>query len=653
MIIPPPITKLEPLGPILAAGLAEGRAKRPTLIPLSPNGEAGYQIKWPRQTEPSPEAVLLEQWVGEREIGEALDATTDHAWLVVLGHFAQALELVAKLEGVPLAQRQGANGPPQLKLIEFLVGILGGIEYLQELNRGARPIATDPSLAEAWGQQIFGHYSQVSRSLAVADEETLAAVIESLRQVSAPFIQAAVMETIKQNGRLLIDVDLTGRQVSPTSQDYEGADFGWMDDAVHKGYQAALTSLVCERWQRLLLTLQRYPGRTQSAECLQAAVQEVEELLQVRPRRRVELVKARCQDMAAQLAQLEAKLAQGRQQQERLWDRIRQAKAEIKAAQSQVAHLAAEYQAQGRTERPHSQLAKARRQVAAAQKREARAWRDLDTIEGRIARQQPKIDEHQAALLSLEAWWVTLDTDNRANPNPVPMVVRLDAGFSTGPNLTWLIEMGYTVLTKAHHSSTSHSLRQRLPSQPVWTRVGQNAEAVAMGPYEQNACPYPLQAMLLRYHLPDKIGYTTLFYYDQSPSPPLPAWFDAYNGRQTIEAGIKESKGVFTLKRHLVRSPIGMQLQEQFALFGANLVRWAAAWAKTLLAEANQNFITALDQVKTLVRVVSHTRARWVRNACGNTLIFEEHSPFAGTIISLSGRVAVQLPLRLFNFAPP
>jgi len=41
--------------------------------------------------------------------------------------------------------------------------------------------------------------------------------VEVLRTVSAPFIQAAVMETFKQSGQLIIDVDLTGREVSPTS----------------------------------------------------------------------------------------------------------------------------------------------------------------------------------------------------------------------------------------------------------------------------------------------------------------------------------------------------------------------------------------------------------------------------------------------------
>jgi len=64
-----------------------------------------------------------------------------------------------------------------------------------------------------------------------------------------------------------------------------------MDDEVAKGYHAAVTSLDCERWTRLLLILQRHTGHTHSAKCLPAAVQAVEETLRVRPRRRVELVR--------------------------------------------------------------------------------------------------------------------------------------------------------------------------------------------------------------------------------------------------------------------------------------------------------------------------------------------------------------------------
>lgn len=601
---------------------------------------------------PDPEVHRLAELVGDREIGETLDATTEHAWLVVLGHLAQALGLVTSLEGVPIGQRKGSKHTPQSKVIEFLVGILGGIDYLQDLNLGARPIASDATIAQAWAQEVFAHYSGVSRTLEAADEETLAAVREVLRTVSRPFIQVAVLEAIKQVGHLTVDVDLTGRQVSPTSTDYPEADFGWMDDEVSKGYQAAITSLVCQRSQRLLVTLQRYSGRTQSADCLQAAVQEVEDVLGVRPRRRVELVYAQRQAVMEQMQRLQACLDRNWQAEKSLWVRIRQAKAEAQVHQADVACLEADYQAHGRQERPHSHLAKRRHQLASAHKREARAWRDLKQIQDKLTQQQTHLMALQDTLVALDEYLACLDTDNRANPNPVSVVLRVDAGFSTGPNLAWLIEMGYTVLTKAHSGNTADSLRRRLSTQASWTRVGRNAEAVAMGDYYQHDCPHPLQAMLVRYHLPDETRYTTLFYYDEAPPPALPAWFAGYNSRQTIEAGIKEEKAVFTLKRHLVRSAIGMQLQEQFALFGANFIRWAAAWVKDMLRQANANFVATLDQVKNLVRIASHTRARWVRNALGHTLVFDESGPFAGTMIRLAGQVALQLALPLFNFAP-
>ena len=649
MIIPPARTSLKPLRPILEELLAETASRRPSLIGFAaPEGEIRIVFK-----EAEPEASLVADLVGQREVGEEIDATTDHAWLVVLGHFAQALEVVTELSQVHLKQRQGPDElPPQTKLIEFLVGILGGIEYLQELNQGAQPIVKDPTMAQAWGQALFRHYSQVSRTLEAADEQTLAEVMAVLRTVSAPFIQQAVMESLKQQGQLTLDVDLTGRAVSPTSTDYPEATFGWMDDELKKGYQAAVASLVCDRWGRLMLTLQRYGGRTLSAECLQATLSEVEQVLQVRPRRRVELVQARRQVLVSQLEQQQAKLAANQHQQDQLWSHIRQSRAEIGQYQQQVTELEAIYQAQGRIERPYSQLAKQRRQLSAAQKRASRSWQKLAKRQRQADRLHQKVTGNQAQLLALDEWLAYLEADNRTNLNPVAIVVRIDAGFSTGPNLTWLIEMGYIVLSKVHHSSSTDSLRRRLPAQPNWSRVGHNAEAVTMGHYYQNDCPYPVQAMLVRYHLPDKIRYTTLLYYADTPPPPLLDWFKGYNARQTIEAGIKEEKGVFTLKRHLVRSAIGMQLQEQFALFGANFVRWAAAWVKYLLSQANQNFETALDQVKTLVRIVSRTRARWVRNALGNTLIFDETGPFTGTVICLSGLVAVQLPLRLFNFGP-
>src|SRR3990172_9135780 len=533
-------------------------------------------------------AVRMAALVGERSVADELDATTDHAWLVVLGQFAQALRLVQDLEGVPIDQKQGPKCPPQTKLIELLVGILGGIEYLQDLNLEAHPIASDPTVARAWAQAIFAHYSGVSRTLDAADENTLAAVIGILRRISQPFIQEAVMETLHKQGHLTADVDLTAREVSPTSTDYAEASFGWMDDDVHKGYQAAIVSLVCERWQRLLLALRRYPGRTHSAECLQDMVRELEQILGMRPQRRVDLGRARRQALQARIQQAQDHLTRHQRKEKALWTIIAQNRSEAKTLQAEVLRLENEYQIQGWQERPHSQLAKTRHKLAAAQKREQRTWRDLQKVQTVHANQEAKMCTLQAELTQLDQWLAELETDNQTNPNPVSFALRIDAGFSTGPNLTWLIEMGYIVLTKAHHASISQSLRGRLVDPVSWTRVGRNAEAVNLGDYYQHDCPYPLQAMLIRYHLPGELRHTTLLYYADTPPPALPQWFRRYNARQTLEAGIKEEKGVFTLKRHLARSPIGMQLQEQFALFAANFVRWAAAWVKDALRQANR-----------------------------------------------------------------
>ena len=622
----------------------------PLRITLTPPTEDVRKLKQ-ASIKSDSEALRITELVGEQQVSEEIDATTDHAWLVVLGYFAQVLGLLVELDKVPIEQRKGPKHTPQAKLVEFLVGVLGGIAHLKDLNLAEQPIAKDPTVAEAWAQTTFAHYSSVSRTLDASNEDTLAAVIEVLHSTSRPFIDTAVLETIKQYGRLTIDVDLTGRVVSSTSTDYPDADFGWMDDGISKGYQAAVTSLVCERWTRLMLTLQRYAGRTKSAECLQEAVHQVEHRLNVRPKRRIWLIRERRRKMQACIQGVEDALERTRKAEKRLWNRVREAKTEIPTLQSTVKHLEAEYQAQERQERPHSKLAKARRRLISAQKREQHIWQDLKKKQRKADKQQREWSELQDELLSLDEWMAGLETDNMTNLNPVPIVLRIDAGFSTGPNLTWLIEMGYTVLTKAHHRRTSHSLRRRLSPQVEWTRVGNNAEAVHMGDYDHNNCPYPLQAMLVRYHLPDEIRYTTLFYYDNNAPPPLSEWFTQYNARQIIEAGIKEEKSVFTLNHHLVRSPIGMQLQEQFALFGSNFVRWAAAWVRDTLHQANRNFTVALDQVKTLVQIVSRARARWVRNQIGHSLIFE-NDPFVGTIVCLSGQVAFQLILPLFNFVP-
>jgi hypothetical protein len=542
---------------------------------------------------------------------------TDHALLVLLGKFAQHLGLVRLLEMVPIAQKT-YDHRPQTKLIQFLIGILAGLDYLQDFNLGPRPLVADRALIASWGQAAFAHYSGVSRTLAAADATTVQAVVAALQQVSRPFLEHELLSMLRSGQPLVVDIDLTGRPVSPTSTDYPEASFGWMDDALAKGYQAAISSLSGGPSGRLLLASQRYGGRAKSAECLHAAVEAVEQTLGVRPRRRTALVQAQIATLLTTLARSQQKLAA-------LCDRIEEWQWQREMFFQGVSSPSA---------RAHRQQARRQRQIARALERRA-------TLAQRIA----KLEAQQAELLD---WLEKLEADNASESSLAPLVIRLDAGFATDANLAWLIELGYTVLSKVHSGHTTGRLQRGIGAEAVWERVGANAEAYVLGPQRIGDGRYALQALQVRYQLPSGPRHTTLLYYDDAAPAAPAAWFAQYNGRQVIEAGIKENKGVFTMRRPLVRSEFGMLIQEQFALFAANFVRWAAEWARSQIRDEPPVLARALREVKTLVRVVAHSRAELVETAMGWALVFDRQSPFAGAVLMMSGQVVYQHVLPLF-----
>jgi hypothetical protein len=588
------------------------------------------------------EADRIAALVGPRDLGQAVDASTDHALLVLLGEYARHLGLIERLQGVPIDQRRG-DYTPQSKLIEFLVAILAGLEHLEDLNQASDPLVKDQAVIASWGQTSFAHYSGVSRTLDAAGEDTMSGVMEVLETISQPFIDAEVMTLARRGQAVALDVDLTGRKISSTSTTYEGAGFGYMDGEIANGFQAAITSLTGGPCGRLLLSSQRYSGPAQSAECLQAAVQKMEQVLGLHPRRRTEQVQQRLYTLATSQARLQASLDAERAHQRDLFDALQVARQEEARQQAEVERLSAEFQARGWVERPHSKLAQARQRVVSAHKRHSRAGRALRATAARLTKWEQALAEGQAQQTHLLDWLAQLESENATLLHPLTCVLRVDAGFSTDDNLTWLIEMGYVVYTKAHNGQTTAKLCRQLPATVTWQRVGRNAEAVYLPQQRIAECPYDLEALLVRYHIPTGLLYTTLLYYGDRPPPPvLKDWFSGYNARQTIEAGIKEGKGVFRLRHPLVRSPFGMLIQEQFSLFAANFVRWAAQWVQQLVRQANHMLKEALTEVKTLVQDVAHCRARLVHNVLGRVLIFDEHGPYAGALLLLSGQVAFQ-----------
>jgi hypothetical protein len=576
---------------------------------------------------------------------------TDHALLVVWGQFAQQFGLVAALMGVPLAQKT-VDHAPQTKLLQLLVATLAGCAHLWEMARGPHPLVKDQAVAEAWGQPGWADPSGVSRTFLAADDKTIAATCEVLQQFSQPFIDREVLLSVRKLGRVAYDADLTGREVSPTSQTYPEAAFGWMGDHVGLGYQATVVSMTSPTYGRILLSGQRHPGDTVSVACLQELVHAAEAATGVRPRRRPALV-------AQRLEALAATIETQREQVQRFEQRKAQAEAALEQARGEAVQrttclqLLVAKQCSDKPERPYGQVAQARKRQATAAGRVQRRQEEVTRAEGALARQGQRLVELEQLQTELRTHYERLVADNAANGAPIQAMFRLDGGFGSGPNVTWLIEMGYEVYTKAHNAQVTASLLSAKPDGASWVRVGKNAEVWVQTGVRVSNCPYPLDVALERFQTGDTVRHGTLLHYGQDPvSSEVAGWFGRYNARQTIEAAIKENRGVFEMRHLKLRSPAGLALAEAFALFAANLVRFAATW----LAEAGptipQPFVPGERpvSVKQLVRTAANTSA-WVipQPNRGVVVSFTDRSPYGGLELAIGCDGYFQPPLPLLK----
>jgi hypothetical protein len=341
----------------------------------------------------------------------------------------------------------------------------------------------------------------------------------------------------------------------------------------------------------------------------------------------------------------------------RAQDRVEQAQARLAQVDQdrcqwaqRVAQLEAIYQARNRPERPHSRLAQARRKLGVQKRRLERRRGELERACKWLERRQVKAAIVQAGLCELERRLEQFIKDNHSNPAPIRAIFRLDAGFGSGPNVALLVEMGYEVYTKAKNHQVVRSLRQRVSSSTSWTRVGKNAEMVSWENERITNCPYPLNVALERFHTGSKLRHAALLHYgDDAVATDLTGWFTFYNGRQTIEAGIKEGKNIFQMHHLKVRSPAGLMIQEEFAVFAANFVRLAATWLRQTCPDAPPPFDHAQASVKQMVRIAANTSAWVIWQPGGCLLRFTELSAFAGTELVIRDAVPIQLVLPLFK----
>jgi hypothetical protein len=570
---------------------------------------------------------------------------TQHAFLVAWGWFAEHIGLIRQLLAVRLHQKR-YHHTPQGKVLEFLVAILAGLKHLQDISVSAHPLDRDLAVAQAWGQDSWADYSGVSRTLSGLSWEEANQIAGVLDQISQPYIAAELQLLVSQGKRICYDGDLTGLPVSNTSRTYPNAAFGHMDDEIRLGYQAALVSLSSPTYGRLWLSIAHHPGDTVSCTQAEALVLAAEARTGLRPRRRTALLRDCMRAFEQQVAQTLERLETQKRLVQRACERLAQAEAQMQDRQHQLDDLASQYLARNRQERPTSRLAQTRKRLQASAKRlesRRKAWQEAQR---RLNKTSVRWEGQRAELSQLTQRLSRFEQDNAANPAPVEAEFRLDAGFGTYENLALLIEMGYEVYTKPHSHRVVAYLRQQVDdgdsgsaaTLTAWVRVGANAELIAWQGMQLKGCPYPLDVALERFYTGKTRKHSALLHFGSDPvTRNPPAWFEHYNGRQTIEAGIKESKQVFCLHHIKVRSEPAIFLQECFVIFAANFIRWASLWLADQAQPAENTLPVLKLGVKRQVQVAAHVSAQVIRNSEGRLLKFSEHSAFAGKVLRLPG----------------
>lgn len=570
---------------------------------------------------------------------------TQHAMLVIWGLFARRIGLVQAIEAVKLKQKT-RDHRPQTKVLEFLVAILAGLPHLQDISRSAHPLDQDQAVAEAWGQPAWADYSGVSRTLQQLSSEETAQLVSALDGISQPFIDQEVELALAKEGKLVYDADLTGRPVSSKSTSYPNTAFGHMGDTIDLGYQAALVSLHSPTYGRLWLANELHPGDTVSMTRTEALVIAAEKRTGCRPLRRTDLVANRLAQVQADWEAIATEVEESYQRHREAQGKLHDTELLLRQWEQEVHTLTVAYEHQNRQPTAHCQLTRAQRKVATYTQRLPRCQKAIGVAERRLARHEVRFDAIKAEVDRLQAHYQQLLVDNATNPSPIQATFRLDGGFASRENIYWLHEMGYEVYTRGRFPTVRDALSASVVPETEWTQVGRNATMTAWPDTTVDGYfVYPLDVALLHYQTGDSIQRATLLHYGQTDvTEDCDVWFHTYNGRQTIEAGIKEGKNVFQMHHLKVRSLEALLLQEHMACFAANFVRFAARW---LVQQAQANPL-ATDSVKQAVQVAAHTSAWVQREGDVWLLTFTEQSFYAGYTLRI-GYGVIQLPLPLFK----
>lgn len=534
-------------------------------------------------------------------------APTDHARLILDGYFAKRIGLLTALKELDLSGKTVCHSP-QDHLVTALVNVLAGHHQLQQISRGNSPLRGDLALARAWDQQQFPEVSGVCRRLHALDWSQAQAVREHLHRVFAPYIAQCVSRTFSRDQRLVVDWDLTPKQITTEAHSDPFAAYGHMEDGVGKGYQWAEAVLRgmgpngCVRAVSLGGFL--CPGNAHPDSCLER-LRLVTERALGRPRRRPEL--------------LQIRLTEAQTQQERRQESVVALQARLRAqeqrAQTRQSQLQAINQRQtGRRPQQQVLLARDGRARQACQKSLAAGHRQLVSVQARLVAAERALAEAKEATSALRARLARLEADNAAleesHQRGVGIEVILDSQFGGSKLMAILREEGYELTTKAISPATMARLRRRERQGEnlfgPWKPVSANAEVAECLETSYANCPYPWRLLGYRKHLassasrPAKTSYALFLTSIPAQERGAQETVQHYHLRGgTAELLNRQAKSNLGFRGHRLRHAPGLDVLGQFVFAGLNFVPWLAdtVWTESGTEAGERPGLAVLTQM--------------------------------------------------------
>ena len=507
-----------------------------------------------------------------------------HGRLILDGHFAQRIGMLAALKGVDLPGKTIRHSPDE-HLSTALVNVLAGHTQLQEISRGDKPLRADLALAHAWGQRQFPEVSGVCRQLHSLDWSHAEAVREQLRLVFAPYVALCQGAAQAQGQRLVVDWDLTPKAITTDARSEPFAAYGHIEEGLGKGYQWAEAVLrgTGPDGEPRAAALGGFlrPGNAHPPECVER-LRLVTEATLGQPRRRPELLEVR----------LAAAQAQAQQRQERLTT----LEGIVTAQRARVGTVSERLRAieQRRAAREPQQkalLGRDERARAALEERLARAQRRLSSLERRLVSAKMALaeaaqlaQEREARLERLRAENLALDEQNRVGA-AIELVV--DSQFGSSEIVASLLEEGYDVTTKATSPATIRKLLRRAQSGEVlfgpWQEVSANAQVAECSESAYCHCPHPLRLLGYRKELaasasrPAETRYALFLTSVSAQERTVQQTVAHYHTRGgTVELINRQAKSYLGWRGHRLRHAPGLDVLGQFVFAGLNFVPWLA-----------------------------------------------------------------------------